>query len=135
MARQPEVFVRSLEPEEAQRLVKITRTTKDRVRLRWASRWPITLRSSVTTVGGGIRRTVPRIVTLPALFGTAKSCCPMPSAWPRERASALDDCSARSSGAVACGGGVTSGFGTLGRVRQRTRVRSLSGLGPGHHES
>ena len=33
MARQPEVFVRSLEPEEAQRLVKITRTTKDRVRL------------------------------------------------------------------------------------------------------
>ena len=36
MARQPEVFVRSLEPEEAQRLVKITRTTKDRVRLRRA---------------------------------------------------------------------------------------------------
>ena len=32
MARQPEVFVRPLEPEEAQRLVKITRTTKDRVR-------------------------------------------------------------------------------------------------------
>ena len=36
MARQPEVFVRSLEPEEAQRLVKITRTTKNRVRLRRA---------------------------------------------------------------------------------------------------
>jgi transposase len=33
MARQPEVFVRSLEPEEAQRLVRITRT---RVRLRRA---------------------------------------------------------------------------------------------------
>jgi hypothetical protein len=36
MARQPEVFVRSLEPGEAQRLVKITRTIKDRVRLRRA---------------------------------------------------------------------------------------------------
>ncbi|MBM7790046.1 helix-turn-helix domain-containing protein [Tenggerimyces flavus] len=36
MARQPEVFVRSLEPEEAQRLVKITRSTRDRVRLRRA---------------------------------------------------------------------------------------------------
>lgn len=36
MARQPEVFVRSLEPEEAARLVKITRTAKDRVRLRRA---------------------------------------------------------------------------------------------------
>ncbi|HEY0692863.1 MAG TPA: IS630 family transposase [Kribbella sp.] len=36
MARQPEVFVRSLEPEEAQRLVKITRTARDRVRLRRA---------------------------------------------------------------------------------------------------
>jgi transposase len=34
VARQPEVFARSLEPEEAQRLVKITRSTKDRVRLR-----------------------------------------------------------------------------------------------------
>jgi DNA-directed RNA polymerase specialized sigma24 family protein len=33
-ARQPEVFARSLEPEEAQRLVKITRSAKDRVRLR-----------------------------------------------------------------------------------------------------
>ena len=32
MARQPEVFVRSLEPAEAQRLVKITRTARDRVR-------------------------------------------------------------------------------------------------------
>jgi hypothetical protein len=70
------VFVRSLEPEEAQRLVKITRTTKDRVRLRRASRWPIALRSSVTTVGGGIRRTVPRIVTLPALFGTREILLP-----------------------------------------------------------
>ncbi|GAA1262533.1 hypothetical protein GCM10009609_26900 [Pseudonocardia aurantiaca] len=36
MARQPEVFVRALEPEEAQRLVKITRTARDRVRLRRA---------------------------------------------------------------------------------------------------
>lgn len=34
MARQPEVFARSLEPEEALRLVKITRSAKDRVRLR-----------------------------------------------------------------------------------------------------
>ena len=36
VARQPEVFVRSLDPAEAQRLVKITRTAKDRVRLRRA---------------------------------------------------------------------------------------------------
>src|SRR4051794_35837311 len=34
MARQPGVFVRELEPAEAQRLVKITRTARDRVRLR-----------------------------------------------------------------------------------------------------
>ena len=36
MAREPEVFVRELDPEQAQRLVKITRTTRDRVRLRRA---------------------------------------------------------------------------------------------------
>jgi len=36
MARQPEVFVRELDPDQAQRLVKITRTTRDRVRLRRA---------------------------------------------------------------------------------------------------
>lgn len=36
MARQPEVFVRELDPVEARRLVKITRTAKDRVRLRRA---------------------------------------------------------------------------------------------------
>jgi len=36
MGRQPEVFVRALEPAEAQRLVKITRTARDRVRLRRA---------------------------------------------------------------------------------------------------
>jgi len=36
MARQPEVFVRVLEPAEVQRLVKITRTARDRVRLRRA---------------------------------------------------------------------------------------------------
>ena len=36
MARQPEVFVRELDPTEAQRLVKITRTARDRVRLRRA---------------------------------------------------------------------------------------------------
>jgi len=36
MARQPEVFVRALESAEAQRLVKITRMARDRVRLRRA---------------------------------------------------------------------------------------------------
>src|SRR3954447_6248701 len=36
MARQPEVFVRALEPEEAQRLVRITEVRRDRVRLRRA---------------------------------------------------------------------------------------------------
>jgi transposase len=36
MARQPEVLVRELDPAEAQRLVKITRTARDRVRLRRA---------------------------------------------------------------------------------------------------
>ncbi|GAA3586971.1 hypothetical protein GCM10022222_84590 [Amycolatopsis ultiminotia] len=35
-ARQPEVFVHELEPEQAHRLVKITRSTRDRVRLRRA---------------------------------------------------------------------------------------------------
>lgn len=34
MARQPEVFVRELDSTEMRRLVKITRTTRDRVRLR-----------------------------------------------------------------------------------------------------
>jgi hypothetical protein len=34
VARQPEVFARSSEPEEAQWLVKITRSARDRVRLR-----------------------------------------------------------------------------------------------------
>jgi hypothetical protein len=36
VARQPEVFLRELTPDEAQRLVKITRTARDRVRLRRA---------------------------------------------------------------------------------------------------
>src|SRR3954453_5707655 len=36
MARPAEVFVRELSPSEAERLVKITRTTTDRVRLRRA---------------------------------------------------------------------------------------------------
>jgi transposase len=36
MARRPEVFVRELTPDEAQRLVKITRTARDRIRLRRA---------------------------------------------------------------------------------------------------
>ena len=36
MARPAEVFVRELSPAESERLVKITRTTKDRVRLRRA---------------------------------------------------------------------------------------------------
>jgi hypothetical protein len=36
VARQPGVFVHELEPEQAQRLVKITRSARDRVRLRRA---------------------------------------------------------------------------------------------------
>ena len=36
MARNPEIFLRDLDPDEAQRLVKIARTSKDRVRLRRA---------------------------------------------------------------------------------------------------
>lgn len=36
MPRQPEVFVRELTSDEAERLVKITRTARDRVRLRRA---------------------------------------------------------------------------------------------------
>lgn len=36
MARKPEVFVRELDPEEAQRLVRVSRTARDRVRLRRA---------------------------------------------------------------------------------------------------
>ena len=36
MARPAEVFVRELSPAESERLVKITRATKDRVRLRRA---------------------------------------------------------------------------------------------------
>jgi transposase len=36
VARNPEVFVRELDPEEAQRLVRVSRTAKDRVRLRRA---------------------------------------------------------------------------------------------------
>jgi hypothetical protein len=36
VARLPEVFVQPLEPEQAQRLVKIVRTSKDGVRLRLA---------------------------------------------------------------------------------------------------
>lgn len=36
MARQPEVFVRELDPAKLKRLVKITRTARDRVRLRRA---------------------------------------------------------------------------------------------------
>jgi hypothetical protein len=36
VGRRPEVIVRPLEPEEAQRLVKVTRSTRDRVRLRRA---------------------------------------------------------------------------------------------------
>jgi transposase len=36
MARKPEVFVRELDPEEAQRLVRVARTARDRVRLRRA---------------------------------------------------------------------------------------------------
>lgn len=36
MARQPEIFVRELSSDEAERLVKIARTAKDRVRLRRA---------------------------------------------------------------------------------------------------
>jgi hypothetical protein len=36
MVRRPEVFVRGLDPTGMQRLVKITRTAPDRVRLRQA---------------------------------------------------------------------------------------------------
>jgi transposase len=36
MARRPEVFVRELDPVEAQRLVRVSRTARDRVRLRRA---------------------------------------------------------------------------------------------------
>lgn len=36
MARKPEIFLRDLDPDEAQRLAKTARTTKDRVRLRRA---------------------------------------------------------------------------------------------------
>ena len=36
MARKPEIFVRELTAEEAQRLVRVTRAAKDRVRLRRA---------------------------------------------------------------------------------------------------
>ncbi|WP_082375956.1 MULTISPECIES: hypothetical protein [unclassified Pseudonocardia] len=36
MPRQPEVFTRALDPDEAQLLVTITRTARDRVRLRRA---------------------------------------------------------------------------------------------------
>jgi hypothetical protein len=46
VARQPEVFVRSSEPGEAQRLVKIMRSARDRVRLR---------RSGIV-LGGDVRR-------------------------------------------------------------------------------
>ena len=57
MARQPEVFVRELDPAEAQRLVKITRTARDRVRLRRAG---IVLASvqgrSAGRGGGDVRR-------------------------------------------------------------------------------
>jgi hypothetical protein len=55
MARQPEVFVRALEPAEAQRLVKITRTARNRVRLR-SRRAGIVL----TSVQGAAGRTRPR---------------------------------------------------------------------------
>ena len=34
VGRQPEVFGRPLEPDEAQRLVKVPRTTRDRILLR-----------------------------------------------------------------------------------------------------
>jgi transposase len=36
MARKPEIFLRELDPDEAQKLVRIARTSKDRVRLRRA---------------------------------------------------------------------------------------------------
>ena len=57
MARTPEVFARSLEPEEAQRLVKITRSTRDRVRLR---RSGIVLASVQGRSAGRSRRCSPR---------------------------------------------------------------------------
>jgi hypothetical protein len=36
MPRKPGIFLRDLDPDEAQKLVRIARTTKDRVRLRRA---------------------------------------------------------------------------------------------------
>jgi transposase len=36
MARKPEIFLRELDADEAQRLVRIARTSRDRVRLRRA---------------------------------------------------------------------------------------------------
>src|SRR5215210_5491054 len=70
MARQPEVFVRSLEPAEAQRLVKITRTARDRVRLRRAG---IVLASvqgrsaaeAAARFGPPVRETVCRVAKTP----------------------------------------------------------------------
>lgn len=57
MVRKPEVFVRNLNPAEMQRLVKITRTASDRIRLRRAG---IVLASvqgrSAGRGGGDVRR-------------------------------------------------------------------------------
>ena len=64
MARQPEVFVRALEPAEAQRLVKITRTARDRLRLRRAG---IVLASVQGRSAAGVHQRVTGPTTSPAL--------------------------------------------------------------------
>ena len=54
MARKPEIFLRELDPDEAQRLVKIARTTRDRVRMRRAG-------MALASMQG---RSVPEIATM-----------------------------------------------------------------------
>ncbi|QQQ73437.1 hypothetical protein IOD16_19230 [Saccharothrix sp. 6-C] len=51
MARQPEVFVRPSEPWQAQRMVKVARSTRDRVRARRAGIVPTSWQGrSVTAI-------------------------------------------------------------------------------------
>jgi transposase len=54
MARKPEIFLRELDPDEAQKLVRIARTSKDRVRLRRAG-------MALASLQG---RSVPEIATM-----------------------------------------------------------------------
>src|SRR6266516_5131185 len=54
MARKPEIFLRDLDPDDARRLVKIARTTRDRVRMRRAG-------MALASMQG---RSVPEIATM-----------------------------------------------------------------------